>query len=47
VPIKISRGDRIAQIIFHGTDHDVEKKYQERSGNYQDSRGIVTESEKV
>ncbi len=47
VPIKISQGDRIAQIIFHGTDHDVEKKYQERSGNYQDSRGIVTESEKA
>ena len=47
VPIKISRGERIAQIVFHGTDQEVEKKYQDRSGNYQDSRGIVTESEKA
>jgi dCTP deaminase len=45
-PIIISRGERIAQIIFHGTDQQVEKKYQERSGNYQNSRGIITESEK-
>lgn len=46
VPITLSRGERIAQIIFHGTDQEVEKKYHERSGNYQDSRGIITESEK-
>ncbi|WP_393971874.1 dCTP deaminase [Oxyplasma meridianum] len=42
--IALTRGERIAQIIFHSTDQEVEKKYMERSGNYQDSRGIITES---
>jgi dCTP deaminase len=45
-PISLSRGERIAQIIFHDTDQVVQMKYQERSGNYQDSRGIITESGK-
>lgn len=44
--VKISKGERVAQIIFHGLDKGAEMSYGERSGNYQHSRGIVTEVEK-
>ena len=44
--VKISKGERVAQIIFHGLDMGAEMKYAERSGSYQHSRGIVTEVEK-
>jgi len=44
--VKISKGERVAQIIFHGLDKGAEMKYGERSGNYQHSRGIVTKVEK-
>ncbi len=39
--LKINRGDRIAQIVFHRMESLPEKSYSQRSGNYQGSRGIT------
>ena len=43
---KISRGDRIAQIVFHRMESIPEKSYSKRSGNYQGSRGITIKGSK-
>ncbi|MCL5730734.1 MAG: dCTP deaminase [Candidatus Thermoplasmatota archaeon] len=40
VPFAVSRGERIAQIVFMAVDKSVENTYEKRSGNYQNSRGI-------
>lgn len=37
----ITRGDRIAQIVFHRMESVPEKAYSQRSGNYQGSRGVT------
>lgn len=39
-PLEIKGGDRIAQIVFVRLESTVDKSYSERSGNYQNSRGI-------
>ena len=39
-PIQIKKGDRIAQIVFTLMDQSVDKTYDKRSGNYQNSSGI-------
>lgn len=39
-PIEITKGDRIAQIVFIRMGLKADQNYSERSGNYQDSRGI-------
>ena len=39
-PIQLKKGDRIAQIVFHRMDQSVDKTYDKRSGNYQNSTGI-------
>ncbi len=39
--ISLRRGDRIAQIVFHQMSGTAEKSYGERSGHYQDSRGVT------
>ena len=39
-PIQLKKGDRIAQIVFNIMDQSVEKTYDQRSGNYQNSSGI-------
>jgi deoxycytidine triphosphate deaminase len=39
-------GDRFAQIAFIRVSREPEKSYQERSGNYQDERGITLEPRK-
>ncbi|MEM4262208.1 MAG: dCTP deaminase [Thermoplasmata archaeon] len=44
--VEISAGDRFAQIVFIRTSREAEKDYQERSGNYQDERGITLEPRK-
>lgn len=41
--VEISVGDRFAQIIFLKASGKSEKDYGERSGNYQDERGITLE----
>ena len=38
--IQFKKGDRIAQIVFNIMDQSVEKTYDQRSGNYQNSSGI-------
>ncbi len=38
--ISVRAGDRIAQIVFVRLESSVDKSYSERSGNYQNSRGI-------
>lgn len=38
--LEIRGGDRIAQIVFIRLESPVDKTYSERSGNYQNSRGI-------
>ncbi len=40
-PLKLKAGDRIAQIVFHRIDQPVERNYEQRSGNYQNSSGIT------
>ncbi|MHB1471530.1 MAG: dCTP deaminase [Thermoplasmataceae archaeon] len=47
VTVKICRGERIAQIVFQSMDTEADRKYDERSGNYQNSRGIVSGVEEV
>ncbi len=37
----LKAGERIAQIIFHRIDREVEQSYEKRSGNYQNSSGIT------
>ena len=44
--VEISVGDRFAQIIFLKASRKSEKDYGERSGNYQDERGITLEPRK-
>ncbi|MEM0158899.1 MAG: dCTP deaminase [Thermoplasmataceae archaeon] len=39
-PVRIRKGDRIAQIVFHELDGIPDLTYGERSGNYQGLRGI-------
>lgn len=39
-PIQIISGDRIAQIVFIRLESSADQSYSERSGNYQNSRGI-------
>lgn len=46
-PLNISIGDRFAQIVFVRMLSPSEKGYQERSGNYQDQRGITLDSKKL
>ncbi len=38
--LKVTAGDRIAQIVFIRLESSVDRAYSERSGNYQNSRGI-------
>ena len=47
MPLKISVGDRFAQIVFVRMLTPSEKGYDERSGNYQDQRGITLDSKKL
>ncbi len=37
-------GDRIAQLVFSKLENSVAKSYGERSGSYQDSRGVTLAS---
>jgi dCTP deaminase len=46
-PLKISVGDRFAQMVFMRMLSPSEKDYGERSGNYQDQRGITLDSKKL
>jgi len=46
-PLKMSAGDRFAQIVFIRMLTPSEKGYGERSGNYQDQRGITVEAKKL
>lgn len=39
--LDLKRGDRIAQIVFHRLESKSMKSYAERSGNYQNSRGVT------
>jgi dCTP deaminase len=47
VPLKISTGQKFAQIVFMSMLSPSEKGYGERSGNYQDQRGITLEAKKL
>ena len=47
VPLKISTGQKFAQIVFMRMLSPSEKGYGERSGNYQDQRGITLEAKKL
>ncbi|MCL4331959.1 MAG: dCTP deaminase [Candidatus Thermoplasmatota archaeon] len=38
--VEIRAGERIAQLVFSRLESSPEKPYSERSGNYQNSRGI-------
>ncbi len=40
-PLKLKAGERIAQIVFHRLESVPQKIYEERSGNYQNSRGVT------
>ncbi|MHB8396499.1 MAG: dCTP deaminase [Thermoplasmataceae archaeon] len=40
--IEIASGDRIAQLVFTRLEEAVDRSYSDRSGNYQESRGIKT-----
>lgn len=40
--IEIASGDRIAQLVFTRLEEAVHRSYSDRSGNYQESRGIKT-----
>jgi dCTP deaminase len=44
--LEITKGDRIAQIVFHRMESVPEKTYSQRSGNYQGSRGIMVKGSK-
>ena len=46
-PLKISTGQKFAQIVFMRMLSPSEKGYGERSGNYQDQRGITLEAKKL
>lgn len=39
--LEIKSGERIAQIVFHRLESIPKKAYEERSGNYQNSRGVT------
>lgn len=45
--LEISIGARFAQIVFVRMQSASEKGYEERSGNYQDQRGITLEPKKL
>ncbi len=38
--IEVPIGETFAQIVFHRLSRDADKKYSERSGNYQGQRGV-------
>lgn len=40
-PLELKAGERIAQIVFHRLESIPQKAYEERSGNFQNSRGIT------
>jgi len=46
-PLKMATGDRFAQMVFMRMLSPSEKGYGERSGNYQDQRGITLEAKKL
>jgi len=46
-PLRMATGDRFAQIVFVRMLSPSEKGYEERSGNYQDQRGITLEAKKL
>lgn len=39
-PLEIKKGDRIAQVVFMYLTSESDNSYEQRSGNYQNSRGI-------
>lgn len=39
--LSLAMGERIAQIVFHRLESQSERSYAERSGNYQNSRGVT------
>lgn len=43
--VRIARGDRFVQIVFHAMDERAEVAYARRSGNYQNQRGITLPSD--
>jgi deoxycytidine triphosphate deaminase len=45
--VEIPIGARFAQIVFIRMQSASEKGYEERSGNYQDQRGITLEPKKL
>jgi dCTP deaminase len=45
--LKMATGERFAQIVFMRMLSPSEKGYEERSGNYQDQRGITLEVKKL
>lgn len=47
VSVPISTGDRFAQIAFIHLSQSSEKSYEERSGNYQNQRGITLEPNNI
>ena len=46
-PIELNSGDRVAQVVFHRLERSAKSNYEQRSGNYQFSKGITLNSEKV
>jgi len=46
-PLRMATGERFAQIVFMRMLSRSEKGYGERSGNYQDQRGITLETKKL
>lgn len=44
--LKLSHEERIAQIVFHKLESNSGRDYSERSGNYQNSRGITVKGRK-
>jgi len=46
-PLKIGTGQKFAQMVFMRMLSPSEKGYGERSGNYQDQRGITLEAKKL
>lgn len=44
--LELSKGDRIAQIVFNRMESKPDRNYGERSGNYQGSRGVTVKGSK-
>lgn len=44
-PLEVPLGKTFAQIVFHPLEDAAERSYEERSGNYQDQRGVTRSAE--